>query len=282
MSVRPHTPALLTAAPLPGDALDRLRAARPLTQCITNAVVTNFTANVLLALGATPAMTDVPTESGPFASVADGVLVNLGTPHAEQRAAAREVPPATRRWVLDPVAVGSLPVRTALAAELLDQGPAIVRGNPSEILALAGDGVGGRGVDAVDTPDAAADAAITLARRSGAVVAVSGPVDLVTDGVEVVRVHGGDPLLTLVTGGGCSLGATMAAFLGVVSPLTAAVTASLVHAIASEAAARRSAGPGSFAVAFLDALAALTPPELDAPGRLTRRPASALVPGSAR
>ena len=276
-----HTPDVLTATPMPGEALHALRAARPLTQCITNAVVTNFTANVLLALGATPAMTDVPTEAGPFAPVADGVLINLGTPHAEQRTAAREVPPATRRWVLDPVAVGSLPVRTALAAELLAQRPAIIRGNPSEILALAGAGRGGRGVDSLDTTDAATDVAVDLAQRSGAVIAVSGPIDLITDGVEVVRIHGGDPLLTLVTGGGCSLGATMAALLGVVSPLTAATTASLVHAVASEAAAAASTGPGSFAVAFLDALAALDPAELDAPNRLTRRPAAALVRGDA-
>ncbi|PWJ26450.1 hydroxyethylthiazole kinase [Branchiibius hedensis] len=279
MSVHSRTP-LFDATPPPGEALSRLRSTRPLTQCITNAVVTNFTANVLLALGATPAMTDVPTEAGPFAAIADGVLINLGTPHAEQRAAAREVPPATRRWVLDPVAVGSLPVRTALAAELLDQGPAIIRGNPSEILALAGAGTGGRGVDSIDTPDAAAEVAVHLARRSGAVVAVSGPIDLVTDGDEVVRVHGGDALLTLVTGGGCSLGATMAAFLGVAAPLTAAVTASLVHAVASETAARNSHGPGSFTVAFLDALCALDPTELDAEGRLTR--GRTLVAGGAR
>ncbi|SDH19673.1 hydroxyethylthiazole kinase [Agrococcus jejuensis] len=269
--VHPAHPMPLHAAHLtPAEALAALRAAAPLTQCITNHVVTGFTANVLLALGASAAMVDIPDEAGAFAGVADGVLVNLGTPTAEQRAAAREVVAATDRWVLDPVAVGTLPVRTALAHELLAHGPAIVRGNASEILALAGAGGGGRGVDATDGPEAAAETAMRLAAETGAVVAVSGVVDLVTDGREVVRVPGGSPLLTRVTGGGCSLGATMAAFLGVCAPLSAAVAASLVHARAAEVAAAGADGPGSFAVRFLDALAALEPADLDE-ARLERR-----------
>lgn len=254
----------------PAEALAAVRATAPLTQCITNHVVTGFTANVLLALGASAAMVDIPDEAGVFAGVAGGVLVNLGTPTSEQRAAAREVVEATDRWVLDPVAVGALPVRTALAHELLAHGPAIVRGNASEILALAGAGGGGRGVDATEHPDAAADAAARIATSTGAVVAVSGVVDLVTDGIDVVRVPGGSPLLTQVTGGGCSLGATMAAFLGVCAPLSAAVAASLVHARAAEAAAACADGPGSFAVAFLDAIAGLAPADLD-DARLERR-----------
>src|SRR5690606_27831497 len=97
----------------PADlSLRRLRETSPLVQCITNAVVTGFTANVLLAVGAVPAMVDIPTEAGAFATAAGGLLVNLGTPTAEQRQAAREATAATDRWVLDPVAVGSLPVRT--------------------------------------------------------------------------------------------------------------------------------------------------------------------------
>ena len=121
--------------------LERLRESQPLVQCLTNAVVTNFTANVLLALGAAPAMVDVPTEAGPFAGVASGVLVNVGTPHAEQRTAMLEAAAAAHAagtpWVLDPVAIGVLPVRTGLARELLHFRPTAIRGNPSEIIALA-------------------------------------------------------------------------------------------------------------------------------------------------
>ena len=264
MSIR--TPAHPTLHGIDGAAvgrdLDALRRTAPLVQCITNAVVTGFTANSLLALGASPAMADLPGEAGVFAGLASATLVNLGTPGAEQRSGAREAIATGPLWVLDPVAVGPLPVRTAFAAEILEQGPAIIRGNASEILALAGLGAGGRGVDAVDGAEDALDAAQALARRTGAAVAVSGPVDVVTDGVAVVRVTGGHPLLTRVTGGGCALGAVMAAFLGAADPapgaaFRAAVAGSVVWGLAAERAARTAAGPGSFAVSLLDEVSSL-------------------------
>lgn len=260
--------------------LEVLRADPPLTHCITNSVVTGFTANVLLALGAAPAMVDIVDEAGLFAGVASGVLINLGTPTPEQRAAGLEAvagaAAAGTPWVLDPVAIGSLPVRTALAHDLVASRPTAIRGNASEILALAGLTAGGRGVDATDTTDAASDAALALASRHGSVVAVSGPVDLITDGRRVMRIANGDELLTRVTGGGCALGAVMAAFLGTArragtDPLTAVSSASLVYTIAAERAAARAAGPGSFAVELLDALAAVGPHDLAAAARVEER-----------
>ncbi|MET3142766.1 MULTISPECIES: hydroxyethylthiazole kinase [unclassified Arthrobacter] len=242
--------------------LERVRETTPLIQCLTNTVVTNFTANVLLALGAAPAMVDVPAEAGPFARVASGVLVNVGTPHEEQQAGMREAVHAATEagtpWVLDPVAVGVLPVRTALAAELLNYRPTAVRGNASEVLALAGEGQGGRGVDAVDGPEAALKAASGLARRYGSVLAVSGPTDVITDGTDVIRISNGHPYLTQVTGGGCALGAVTVAFLAVDDdPLAAAAAATAVYTVAADMAADGARGPGSFAVAFLDALAGI-------------------------
>ncbi|RJT88558.1 hydroxyethylthiazole kinase [Cryobacterium melibiosiphilum] len=252
-------PTAETAAAL----LAELQARQPLVQCLTNAVVTNFTANVLLAVGASAAMTDLPLEAGPFAAIASGVLVNLGTPHTAQRDAMREAVAAAKAagtpWVLDPVAIGTLPVRTALAAELLLQRPTVIRGNPSEIIALAGVGVGGRGVDSVDSAEDALAAGRLLAVEFGSVVAISGPIDIVTDGVTDVRVHTGTPLLTRVTGGGCALGAVMAAFAALSDDrLASTVAATVVYTIAAEQAAADAAGPGSFAVAFLDRLANLT------------------------
>lgn len=247
----------------PAEALRALREATPLTQCITNAVVTNFTANALLALGASPAMCDIPGEAGLFAGISGGVLVNLGTPTSEQRDAAREAVAAGTPWVLDPVAVGALPVRTALARELLDAHPAIIRGNASEILALAGTGAGGRGVDATDSPENALDAARSLALRTGGTVAVSGETDIIVDADRTARVSGGSALLTKVTGGGCALGAAMASLLAVATAFDAATAASAIWAVASERAASRTRGPGSFAVAFLDELAALQPADLE-------------------
>lgn len=248
-----------------------LRESPPLTHCITNTVVTGFTANVLLALGAAPAMVDIVDEAGMFAGVASGLLINLGTPTPEQRAASLEAVAGAQDsgtpWVLDPVAVGALPVRTALAHRLIGQHPTAIRGNASEILAVAGLSAGGRGVDATDSTDAAADAAVALARRTGGVVAVSGPIDLITDGDRVLRLANGHQLLTRVTGGGCALGAVMAAFLGAArktehDQLTAVAGASLVYTIAAEQAAASATGPGSFAVALLDALAAVRPEDV--------------------
>ncbi|MFE6965473.1 hydroxyethylthiazole kinase [Agromyces sp. NPDC057679] len=257
MSARLHDPAHSSAL-----LLDRLRTSPPLVQCITNTVVTNFTANVLLAVGAAPAMVDIVGEAGPFARIASALLVNLGTPNPQQRDASREAVAAAREagtpWVLDPVAIGALPIRTALAHELVEFGPTAIRGNASEILALAGGGAGGRGVDAADTTEAAAGAAAQLAARFGAVVAVSGPVDLITDGTRTARIANGDALLTRVTGGGCALGAVTAAFLATSDdPFEATVAANLVYTVAAELAAEGASGPGSFAPRFIDALAAV-------------------------
>lgn len=263
-------PTALAAGPFVTEtvaALDRVRARSPLVQCLTNAVVTNVTANVLLALGAAPAMVDVVGEAGPFAAVASGVLVNLGTPHDEQRTAMREAAAAASAhgtpWVLDPVAVGSLRVRTRLASELVALRPTVVRGNASEVLAVAGSGGGGRGVDATSSVDEARAAAGELAVRTGGVVAVSGPVDVVTDGERLVRIANGDALLTRVTGGGCALGAVVAAFLAVEEdPFVATVGAVVAYTVAAEVAAERASGPGTFAVHLLDALAELDEPTL--------------------
>ncbi len=234
-------------------------------QCITNAVVTNFTANVLLAVGAAPAMVDIPDEAGQFASVASAVLINLGTPREEQRAAMVEAVQAAHAagtpWVLDPVAIGSLSVRTGLAHQLAALRPRIIRGNASEVLALAGVGTGGRGVDSTEEPSSALEAARQLAASSSSTVAVSGAVDLLVgpDG-QAIAVANGHALLTRVTGGGCALGAVMAGFASLTDdPLLAATTATGVYTIAAEQAAARATGPGSFAVEFLDRLAGITP-----------------------
>ena len=277
MSDRLRPESVIDLAASAGTLLEVLRDSPPLTHCITNAVVTGFTANVLLAVGAAPAMVDIVDEAGVFAGAASGLLVNLGTPTPEQRAASLEAAAGAAAsgtpWVLDPVAIGALPVRTALAQRLLAQRPTAIRGNASEILALAGLSAGGRGVDATDTPDAAADAAVTLAHRFGSIVAVSGPVDLITDGRRVLRLANGHELLTRVTGGGCALGAVMAAFLGAarsaeIAPLVAVASASLVYTVAAEKAAAVSAGPGSFAVALLDALAVMSVGDVAAAARV--------------
>lgn len=138
---------------------------------MTNDVVQTFTANVLLAVGASPAMVIDPREAAQFAAIADALLINVGTLTEDRavamRAAVEHARQAGKPWTLDPVAVGALTVRTAFCHELLALQPATIRGNASEILALAGMSAGGRGVDTTDTAAAALPAAQALGYRGG-------------------------------------------------------------------------------------------------------------------
>jgi len=239
------------------DALAALREQPPLVQCLTNVVVAGWTANVLLAVGAAPAMVDNPHEAGEFATIAGGVLVNLGTPDDDTASAMHLAVAAAKQagtpWVLDPVAAGALAWRTGLAQQLLSEArPAIIRG-----------GTGGRGVESVDTPEAAAQVAMDVAEQEQTVIAVSGPVDHITDGSRLVRVANGHPWLTRVTGGGCALGALMAAFAAVTpDAVVAAAAATATLTVAADSAAERSRGPGSFAASLLDELGLIEPADL--------------------
>ncbi len=214
--------------------LATLRRVAPLTHCITNLVADNFTANALLAAGASPAMVIAPEEAAEFAAISHALLVNVGTitqPDAKAMAlAAAAARHAGKPWVLDPVGAGALPWRTGVVAELLHHRPAILRGNASEILAVAGASGGGKGVDSVVGSGDALPAARELATRLRTVVAVSGATDYITDGEETFAVPGGNALVTRVTATGCALGAIMAALCGAVGdPLRAAVAASVLY-----------------------------------------------------
>ncbi|SPB16573.1 hydroxyethylthiazole kinase family superfamily protein [Caballeronia novacaledonica] len=245
--------------------VDRVRERAPLVHCLTNLVVTNFTANVLLAIGAAPAMVVAREEVGEFAPIAHALSVNLGTLDVPQsraiRAAVDAANGAGKPWVLDPVAVGPLKFRTEFAFDLLDSKPAVIRGNASEIISLSGGAASGRGVDSTAAADAALDAAQILALKTQAVVAVTGETDYVTDGRRVIALSNGSPLMTRVTGVGCALSATVAAFVGAApdrGEFWAATVAAIAYSsIAGELAARDAALPGSFAVAYLDRLASL-------------------------
>lgn len=240
-------------------ALQHLRQAAPLVHCLTNDVVQSFTANVLLALHASPAMVVDPSEAAQFSAIADAVLINVGTltqPHADAMlAAVQAANQAGKPWVLDPVAVGGLTLRTAFCHQLIKLSPAAIRGNASEIRALSGLTSTGRGVDSGDDSLSALPAAETLARQTGAVVAVTGEIDYVTDGTRSVAVSGGDPLMTRIVGTGCALSAVVAAFVSLPGDRVDNVAAACrVMSCAGEIACREARGPGSFIPAFLDNL----------------------------
>lgn len=257
------------------SALRRLRDARPLVQNITNDVVMNFTANALLAAGASPAMVHAPEEASEFARITSSLVVNIGTLTAPSVAAMVGAAAAAREagvpWVLDPVAVGATTFRRETVARLLEEKPTIVRGNASEILAVATGVRAGRGVDADGASSEVTDVASALAKRTGSVIAVTGAVDIVTDGATTWAIANGHPLLTGITGSGCAVTAIVGAFVGArVAPLEAATAALALVGLAGERAALDCPGPGTFAVRFLDALAAITPEDLAAGARVTR------------
>lgn len=231
----------------------------PLVHCLTNQVVQSFTANALLAVGASPAMVVDHEEALAFSAIADALLINIGTLTREQalvmRAAIDSANRAGKPWTLDPVAVGPLAFRSRFARDILANGPAAIRGNASEILALAGSGNGGRGVDTTQGAQEAISAARELAQQTGAIVAVTGEVDYVTDGERILAIAGGDPLMTRVVGTGCALSAVVAAACALPgSRLENVAAACGIFAVAGKRASERCQGPGSFLAAFLDAL----------------------------
>lgn len=247
--------------------LSAVRESSPLVHCMTNTVVPEITADVLLAIGAAPAMIDLPEEAEIFAGVASALLINVGNPSTEQVEGMRRAAPAAlqagRPWVLDPVAVGALPVRTALARDLLSHRPSAIRANASEVLGLAGASSGGRGVNSVDEVEAAVEAARKLSADTGAVVGISGPTDVVVSPGRITRITGGDPIMQLVIGTGCSLGAVVAACLAAGDdPHDAVVAAHALFGAAGSAAARQTQAPASFRTRWIDALHTLGPEQV--------------------
>ena len=253
-----HQPDFLPPAQL-AHSLQLLRQQAPLVHCMTNDVVQTFTANVLLALQASPAMVIDPAEAAQFAGFADALLINVGTLTRDRRdamqAAVEAAVAAGTPWTLDPVAVGALNLRTDFCQQLLKLQPAAIRGNASEILALAKQTAGGRGVDSLHQADAALSAAQQLAQDYQTLVAVTGEVDYVTNGQQTLAIPGGSPLMTRVVGTGCALSAVVAAFSSLPGERLHHVAAACrVMSLAGEQAARNVAGPGSFVAAFLDTL----------------------------
>ncbi|HRY14593.1 MAG: hydroxyethylthiazole kinase [Candidatus Competibacteraceae bacterium] len=244
--------------------LTAVRQQSPLIHNITNFVAMNNTANALLAVGASPAMVHSIDEVEDFVAISQALVVNIGALFSEQAAACKLAAMRANAqgipWILDPVGAGSTLYRRTIATALAQLRPHVIRGNGSEILTLIQRAsVGpGRGVDSLHSSDAALDAARVLATETRSVIAVTGAVDYVTNGARIMEIHNGHPLMTRVTGLGCSATAIIGAFLAVEPDPFLAVTAALaVFGVAGEIAAEWAAGPGSLQVALLDALYSL-------------------------
>lgn len=249
-------------------AVDALRATRPMVGSITNAVSMEFVANAQLATGASAAMVYLTDEAEALARVGGALYVNMGTlmpVHAESiPIAARTAHEAGCPWVLDPVGIGIGELREQALVAMREHRPTVVRGNATEIIALAklwelldepqAHAPSDRVVEATDAVASARGAAVAIARWTGGAVAVSGPTDLVTDGTTVAFSTGGSPLMERVTGFGCSLGGVVAGYAAVADPFCAACTATAHYNAAGTRAAAVATGPASFKVAFIDEL----------------------------
>lgn len=245
------------------QAWQTLQEKKPLIQCITNKVASNYVANVLLACGASPAMIDNPFETQSFTQISDALNINLGTPTTEQMQAiqlsAQTAHEHNIPWILDPVGYSDiLKWRSKTTDNLLKFKPTVIRGNASEISALAGGETQPKGVDSTLESHYAYQQAKKLLGLSQC-IAISGESDFILSEEDVVQVFGGSYLQPKVTATGCALGALVAAYCAVTTPFIATVSAHVHFAIAGQLAFKQTQTPGSFSIAFMDQLFSLTP-----------------------
>ncbi|WP_261129773.1 hydroxyethylthiazole kinase [Bacillus sp. Marseille-Q3570] len=251
--------------------VDKVRKEKPLVHNITNVVVTNFTANGLLALGASPIMAYAKEEVADMAKVAGALVLNIGTLDetvvesmiiAGKAANEQGVP-----VLLDPVGAGATAYRTDSARKLLKEvRVSVLRGNAAEVANVIGEEWEIKGVDAGEKNRDSIELAQSAAQQLGLVAVVTGVDDVVSDGMETYMVRNGHALLTSVTGTGCLLSSVIGAFSAVEKELVmASVAAVASYGVAAEMAAERvgKEGPGSFQVEFLNTLSQVSAEEID-------------------
>jgi len=240
--------------------LAAMRAARPLVHNIANYVSMDVAANALLAIGASPAMVHAREEVAEFVAISGALVVNIGTlspPWVEGMAlAAQTARQLGKPWVLDPVGAGATRLRNETVNALLPHRPSIIRGNASEIMAVAGGaGVAPKGVDSAHTAEQALAFATSLAKHENCTVIATGALDIITDGRRVVKLANGSPVMAKVTALGCALSAVIGAFAAVhADSFAAGVAAVAVYGVAGEMAAEKTTGPGSYRAVFIDTL----------------------------
>ena len=250
------------------ENLIKIRANKPLIHNVTNFVVMNFTANVLLACRASPVMAHAENEVEEMVAFAGALVLNIGTLTdawvGVMLKAGRKATELGKPIILDPVGSGATMLRTKAAKQILAETKvSVVRGNASEILSLASQHSKTKGVDTIHSVADAAAAAGPLALELGTTLAITGPTDLVTDGKRIVTIEGGHSLMPFVTGTGCAATAIVGAFLAVdADPVSAAATGLAFFGIAGEKAGTTASGPGTFMINLLDALYNLTPEEV--------------------
>lgn len=241
-----------------------VRQHSPLVHNITNFVVMNNTANALLAIGASPIMAHAHPEVRDMVAISHALVINIGTLDKywveSMLQAAEKAHTSNKPWVLDPVGAGATAYRDQVLQQLLNFRPTVIRGNASEIMALAKVNTAiTKGVDSTSASNEALAAARLLAVQLDTVVCVSGSTDFIVDKQQTVSIENGHPLMTKVTGLGCSATAIIGAFIGTIADRTeATAAATALIAIAGELAVEESKGPGSLQSNLLDQLHGIT------------------------
>ena len=261
------------------SVLQKVRQANPLVHNITNVVVTNFTANGLLALGASPVMAYAKEEVADMAKIAGALVLNIGTLHPEEveamLIAGKAANEAGVPVVFDPVGAGATPYRTETARNIAAAVKlSVIRGNAAEIANVIGETWKIKGVDAGEGSGDVVALAEKAAAQLQTVVAITGKDDVVTDGKTTYVIHNGHPLLTKVTGTGCLLTSVIGAFAAVEQDVLKAAAAALVsYGVAAEVAAGEAGeqGFGSFQIAFLNALSRIGAEEIGRYGRIEQK-----------
>ena len=236
----------------------------PLVHNITNYVAMNFSANALLAIGASPVMSHAAEEVAEMALMAGALVINIGTLDAEwiesMIIAGKTKHNTGGVVIIDPVGVGATVYRTKTAWRIIEEcHPNIIRGNASEIMALLNADVKSKGVDSSCRSEDAVDSALKLANRTGAIVVISGEIDYITDGKRVEKISNGSRMMPCVTAMGCTASSMVGAFAAVnTNHFDASVHAMALMGIAGEIASRNSAGPGSLLTNFIDTLYNIT------------------------
>ncbi|WP_096435585.1 hydroxyethylthiazole kinase [Alteribacter populi] len=250
----------------------KIESESPLIHNMTNVVVTNFTANGLYAIGASPVMSYAKEEVADMAAIAQGLVLNIGTLTPTQveamHIAGRSANEHEVSTFLDPVGVGATAYRTKTAKNLLSELEiSFIRGNLGEVSNLVDEKIEMKGVDSKKQHDNALLIAQKAARQYRTNVVLTGKTDIITDGAKTYFVHNGTPMLTKVTGTGCLLTSVMSAFVAVgQDPLEAAAGAVSYYAIAAEIAADKVTAQGEsfghFQVHFIDQLADVSQKEI--------------------
>lgn len=252
-------------------ALENVRTSTPLVHCITNYVTVNDCANALLACGGSPIMSDEPEDVVDITNICGGLVLNIGTLNkqtiAGMRAAGKRASELGHPIVLDPVGAGASALRTAIASEILDtMDVAVIRGNMSEIKAVAGASVATRGVDVnpddvVTDENLAASAAFAkeLAKKTGAIIAITGAIDIVANDERAFAIRNGSAIMGKITGAGCMLSCLVGAYsvANKENMLDGVVAAIAGEGLCGQIAAERMTeadGNGSFRTYLLDAM----------------------------